>query len=73
MALNDVTFIQGQGGLGRPLAGEDHISGMVFYLSNANLPSGFTVSTRIKQVFSVQEAEGLGITQVPQMECSGIT
>ncbi len=63
MALNDVTFIQGQGGLGRPLAGEDHISGMVFYLSNANLPSGFTTSARIKQVFSVQEAEGLGITQ----------
>lgn len=63
MALNDITFIQGQGGLGRPLAGEDHISGMVFYLSNANLPSGFGTSDRIKQVFSLQGAETLGISE----------
>ena len=63
MALNDITFIRGAGGLGRPLAGEDYISGLVFYLTNANLPSGFTTTDRIKQVFSIAEAEALGITK----------
>ena len=61
MALNDITFIKGQGGLGRPLAGEDHISGYVQYYTNGNLPSGFSSSDRLKQVFSLQEAEQLGI------------
>lgn len=60
MALNDITFIKGQGGLGRPLAGEDYISAILFY-SNT-LPSGFSSGDRIKQVFSVQDAEALGIT-----------
>jgi hypothetical protein len=60
MALNDVTFVKGQGGLGRPLPGEDHISGIIFYTST--LPSGFSSTDRIKKVFSVEEAEDLGIT-----------
>jgi hypothetical protein len=60
MALNDITFIKGQGGLGRALAGEDYISGILFY-SNATLPSGFTTTTRIQQVFSIEDAENLGI------------
>jgi len=63
MALNDINFIRGAGGLGRPLAGEDYISGLVFYLTNANLPSGFSTSDRVKQVFSTAEAEALGITK----------
>lgn len=58
---NDVVFNKGAGGLGRPLAGEDHISGLLFYTS-ATLPTGFDSSNRIKQVFSVEEAENLGIT-----------
>lgn len=57
---NDVVFIKKQGGLGRPLAGEDHISGLLFY--SASLPSGFGASDRIKKIFSVTEAEDLGIT-----------
>ena len=61
MALNDIKFIKGQGGLGRPLLGEDHISGYVQYYTNANLPTGFSPTDRIKQVFSLQEAEQLGI------------
>ena len=58
---NDVVFNKGAGGLGRPLDGEDHISGLLFYTS-ATLPTGFTSNDRIKQVFSVEEAENLGIT-----------
>ena len=63
MALNNIVFNRGQGGLGRPLPGEDHISGIVFYLANANLPSGFLTTDRIKKVFSIEEAEALGIAE----------
>ncbi len=63
MALNDVTFIRGEGGLGRPLPGEDHVSGLVQYIANANLPAGFSTSDRIKTVFSIAEAEALGIIE----------
>jgi hypothetical protein len=59
MALNDIVFVKGQGGLGRPLEGQDYISGMLFY--TATLPSGFSSSSRIKQVFSIKDAEALGI------------
>lgn len=57
---NDVVFVKGAGGLGRPLAGTDFISGYLHY--SATLPSGFSSSDRIKQVFSVADAEALGIT-----------
>lgn len=59
MALNNIRFIKGQGGLGRSLPGEDYISGMLFYTST--LPSGFTSSDRIKHILSVEDAENLGI------------
>jgi hypothetical protein len=62
MALNDVTFVKGQGGLGRPLDGEDHISGLVYYIPTAGTwPSGFSSTDRIKAVLSLEEAESLGI------------
>jgi len=63
MALPQVIINKGQGGLGRALPQQDHISGLVFYIPNANLPAGFTVSDRIKEVFSIEEAEALGITE----------
>jgi hypothetical protein len=59
MGLNNIVFNLGQGGLGRPLPGEDHISGLIFY--NATLPSGFSTTNRIKQIFSTADAEALGI------------
>lgn len=59
MALNDISFVLGQGGLGRALPGEDHISGMMFF--TGSLPSGFSSSARVKVVYSVEEAEALGI------------
>jgi hypothetical protein len=60
MALNDVTFVKGQGGLGRPLAGEDHISGFVFYLPSETTVAGFTAGT-IKTFYSIDGLEALGI------------
>ena len=58
MGLNDIKFIrtQGVGGVD-PI--NSHISGLLFY--NDTLPSGFTASERIKAIFSVQQAEDLGI------------
>jgi hypothetical protein len=61
MAFNNVIFNKGRGGLGRALAGTDYISGLLFY-TGATLPTGFTSSDRVKIIYSVQDAEDLGIT-----------
>ena len=61
MSQNNISFVKGKGGLGRPLAGKDYISSLLFYIANGSLPSGFTTSARNKAVFSVSEAETLGI------------
>jgi len=61
MAFNNVTFNKGRGGLGRALPGTDYVSGLLFY-TGATLPTGFTSNNRIKTIYSVQDAEGLGIT-----------
>ena len=70
MALNDVVFVKGQGGLGRPLAGEDHYSALLFY--SGTLPSGFSSSDRIKKVFSIEDAENLGIVNTHADETSAV-
>lgn len=57
--LNDITFVRANGGLGRPLAGEDHISGLLFY--QASLPIGFGTDN-IKQILDLPDAEDKGIT-----------
>jgi hypothetical protein len=60
MPLNNITFNLGQGGLGRPLPGNDHISGLLIY--SATLPSGFSTSSRVKKLLSLADAVSLGIT-----------
>ena len=57
MAIGDVTFVKGQGGLGRPLPGEDFISGLVLY---GTAPTGWPTGG-IKQIFSLADAENAGI------------
>ena len=61
MPLPNLTFIKGQGGLGRPLESLDHISGLVFYCANGDLPSGFTTTTRERAIYSLEDAEDKGI------------
>jgi len=63
MALSGITINRGQGGLGRPLTSKDHVSGFIMPFVNADLPSGFTTTDRIKIVYSIAEAVALGITQ----------
>lgn len=62
MALNDVTVVRGSGGLGRPLSGEDYISGLMFFTDT--FPSGFAATspaTRGKNILSLAQAVALGI------------
>jgi Protein of unknown function (DUF2586) len=59
MALPNVTFYRNSTGLGQTLPGKDYISGFVFY-SNY-YPSGFNVNNKIKKIFSLSDAENLGI------------
>lgn len=63
MALNDVTAVRTTGGLGRALPGEDHISGIVAFMTDGNLPSGFATDDRLKVVYNIEGAEDLGITK----------
>jgi hypothetical protein len=59
MALSQITFIQGSGGLGRPLPGQDYYSGLIFYAGS--LPSGFSTTNRIKKFLSINDAIAAGI------------
>lgn len=59
--MNDIIFNKNTNGLGRSLPGTDHKSALLFY-TGATLPTGFTSNDRIKKVFSVADAEALGIT-----------
>lgn len=59
MALSNITFIKGQGGLGRPLPGQDYISAFLTYA--AVLPTGFTTSSRIKALYALSDAVNAGI------------
>lgn len=62
MALPNITFTKGQGGLGRTPANEDHISGIVFY--DNTKPSGFTSGTSyVQKVLSIVDAENYGIVR----------
>jgi hypothetical protein len=59
--LSKVTVNVGKGGLGRRPINKDKISGILFF--NNTLPSGFSTSARVKKVFSLAEAELLGIAE----------
>lgn len=49
------------GGLGRRAPNNDKISGLLFF--NTNLPSGFSSTDRVKKVYTLEEAEALGIAE----------
>lgn len=57
--LNDLSFLKGQGGLNRPLPGQDFISGLIYY--TGTLPAGFSAGARIRKFFSITDAENAGI------------
>jgi len=59
--LADVRFNRNQSGTGRPLPNYDHVSGFLFYTADLELPTGFTTTDRIKTLYSIGDAENLGI------------
>lgn len=65
--MNKFEIIRGQGGVPKSLPGEDHISGLMVYLPDTDLPvadagvTGFSVSNRIIAVSTIETAEKLGI------------
>lgn len=59
--MNGITFNIASAGLGRPLPGQDYVSGMVLYTAAGATPSGFTVSN-IQEVFQISDLETLGVT-----------
>jgi hypothetical protein len=65
--MNRIEFLRGQGGVPRTLAGEDHVSGFVMYIPDADLPTiagdgGFSTDDRIKAISTIEAAVALGIT-----------
>lgn len=61
MALSKVTVNVGQSGLGRRPINYDKISGILFF--NDTLPSGFSSTNRCQKVYSLEEAEALGLAE----------
>ena len=53
--MQSVKIERTNGNIPRSLAGEDHISGLLFYSSK--LPSGFAETDRIKAISSIEMAE----------------
>ena len=58
MALSKVTFTRTDGNLGTALTGLDHISGLLFDTTSA---PGTTSLGDVYQIFSVKEAEAIGV------------
>jgi hypothetical protein len=73
MALPNINFVKSTSGLGRALPGTDYVSGYAhYYPSGGTLPTGFTSSDRIKKIFSVADAETLGITDTHLGETAAV-
>jgi len=68
--MGKITFNRTEGGLGRKLTGEDHLSALINYTAGS-LPAGYTASDRIKKLFSLAEAESLGILDTHADETKG--
>lgn len=59
--MNNITFNRGRGGLGRALDGKDHVSGIVLEAVAANIPAALQGEGSYQVIYSVQDAEDLGI------------
>lgn len=59
--MNEIKFIRGRGGLGRALAGKDHIVGIVSLMIATKIPASF-LANPYAVIYSVQDAEDLGLS-----------
>ena len=59
--MNSLIIERQNGNVPKSLAGEDHISGLIAYLTPADIPAGFSTN-RIQAVSTIDSAQALGIT-----------
>lgn len=60
-------IIRQNGGIKPVAESNDERSGILMYMPDANLPSGFSTSERIKKISTLEEAESLGIISTAQI------
>lgn len=53
MGQNSISFIRGEGGLGRPLPGLDHVSGWIDFFANIDLPTGWATAWVTVTVYAI--------------------
>lgn len=59
--MHKLEIIRQNGNVPKSLAGEDHVTGLVFYMTSAETPAGFKTD-RVQAVSTIDKAEELGIT-----------
>ena len=59
--MHKLEIIRQNGNVPKSLAGEDHVTGLVFYMASADIPAGF-IQERVQAVSTIDKAEALGIT-----------
>lgn len=59
--MHKLEIIRQNGNVPKSLAGEDHVTGLVFYMASADIPAGFKPN-RVQAVSTLDAAEALGIT-----------
>ena len=59
--MNSLEIIIENGNVPKSLAGEDHVTGLIAYMTSAEIPVGFK-QERVQAVSTIDRAEALGIT-----------
>ncbi len=59
--MNSLEIKRQNGNVPKSLPGQDHVSGMIFYVTTADIPDGFTTEA-VQAVSTIDAAEALGIT-----------
>jgi hypothetical protein len=59
--MNSLEIKRQNGNVPKSLSGQDHVSGMIFYVTSADIPDGFTTEA-VQAVSTIDAAEALGIT-----------
>lgn len=59
--MHKLEIIRENGNVPKSLAGEDHVTGLIAYMTSAEIPAGFK-QERVQAVSTIDRAEALGIT-----------
>jgi len=59
--MHKLEIIRENGNVPKSLAGEDHVTGLIAYMTSAEIPAGFK-QERVQAVSTIDRVEALGIT-----------